>query len=55
MIKLNFQKSIKSTSHIIVKMRQSENISVEILGGVCNYFKCDVSEVLRCKNENTND
>lgn len=51
MNKLDLQKAIITTPHIIAKMRRDENVSMETLGRICRYFKCDISEVLEFKNE----
>lgn len=55
MNKLDLQKAINTTPHTIAKMGRDENVSMEILGGICRYFKCDISEVLEYRIENTND
>ena len=55
MNKLDLQKAIQTTPHTIAKMRRDENVSMEILGRICRYFKCDISEVLEYRIENTND
>ena len=49
MNKLDLQKAIYTTPRTIAKMGRDENVSMEILGRVCRYFKCDVSEVLEFK------
>lgn len=46
MNKLDLQKAINTTPHTIAKMGRDENVSMEILGRICRYFKCDISEVL---------
>ena len=55
MNKLDLQKAIQTTPHTIAKMGRDENVSMEILGRICRYFKCDISEVLEYRIENTND
>ncbi len=35
----------------INKMGRDENVSMEILGRICNYFKCDISDVLDYRNK----
>lgn len=40
-----------TTAHTIAKMGKDENVSMKILGRICRYFKCDISEVLEFKNE----
>ena len=51
MNKLDLQKSIQTTPHTIAKMGQDENVSMEILGRICSYFKCDISEILEYRNK----
>lgn len=55
MNKLDLQKAINTTSHTIAKMGRDENMSMEILGRICRCFKCDISEVLEYRIENTNN
>ncbi|MCZ6158047.1 helix-turn-helix domain-containing protein [Campylobacter ureolyticus] len=49
MSKLDLQKTINKTPHAIVAMGLDENVSMEILGRICRYFKCDISKVLEFK------
>lgn len=51
MNKLDLQKVINTTPHTIAKMGRDENVSMEILGIICSYFKCDISEVLEYRME----
>ena len=51
MTKLDLQKAIGTTPRTIAKMGRDENVSMEILGRICRYFKCDISEVLEFKND----
>ena len=46
MNKLDLQKAINTSPRTIAKMGRDENVSMEILGRICSYFKCDISEVL---------
>lgn len=55
MNKLDLQKAIKKTPHTIGKMGRDENVSMEILGRICRYYKCDISDILEYRIENTND
>ena len=32
-------------------MGRDENVSMDILGRICNYFKCDISDVLDYRNK----
>ncbi|MFR7835950.1 MAG: helix-turn-helix domain-containing protein, partial [Ezakiella sp.] len=45
MNKLYFKKH-KHTSYTFAKRLRDENVSMEILGRICRYFKCDISDVL---------
>lgn len=47
--KLDLQKTINTTPHAIVTMGLDENVSMEIFGRICRYFKCDISKVLEFK------
>ena len=49
MTKLDLQKAISTTPRTIAKMGRDENVSMEILGRICRYFNCDISEVLEFK------
>lgn len=51
MNKLDLQKAIKTTPRTIAKMGRDENVSMEILGRICMYFKCDISDVLEYRLE----
>ena len=53
--KLDLQKAIQTTPHTIAKMGRDENVSMEILGRICRYFKCDISDILEYRIENTKD
>ena len=55
MKKTDLQCAIATTPKTIAKMGRDENVSMEILGRICRYFKCDISEVLEYRIENTND
>ena len=55
MNKLDLQKAINTSPRTIAKMGRDENVSMEILGRICSYFKCDISEVLEYRIENIND
>lgn len=51
MNKLDLQKSINTISYIIARMGRDENVSMDILGKICKYFKCDISEILEYRME----
>ena len=51
MNKLDLQKAINTISYIISRMGRDENVSMDILGRICRYFKCDISKVLEYRNE----
>lgn len=55
MNKLDLQKAIGTTPRTIAKMGRDENVSMEILGRICKYFECDISEVLEFRVEEDNE
>lgn len=52
MNKLDLQKAIKTTPRTIAKMGRDENISLETLGKICEYFNCDVGDVIEYRRKN---
>lgn len=52
MNKLDLQKAIKTTPRTIAKMGKDENISLETLGKICEYFNCDVGDVIEYRRKN---
>ena len=51
MNKLDLQKATNTNPHTIAKMGRDENVSMEILGRICRYFKYDISDVLEFINK----
>lgn len=45
------EEAINTTPHTIAKMGRDKNVSMEILGRMCMYFKCDISDVLEFRNK----
>lgn len=39
------------TSRTIAKMGKNENVSLDTLGKICEYFQCDVGDIIEYKNE----
>ena len=52
MNKLDLQKAIKTAPRTIAKMGKDENISLETLGKICEYFNCDVGDVIEYRQKN---
>lgn len=51
MKKNNLQCAIDTTPKTIAKMGKDENVSLETLGKICEYFKCDIGDIIKFKNE----
>ncbi|MGX7092204.1 helix-turn-helix domain-containing protein [Hutsoniella sourekii] len=39
------------TSRTIAKMGKNENVSLDTIGKLCNYFQCDVGDIIEYKLE----
>lgn len=37
------------SSHTIVKLKKNETVNMEVLLRICDYFKCDISEIMEVK------
>lgn len=46
MTKDQFRKEIGISSSTLAKMRKNENIAMDVLDKICNYFNCDISNVI---------
>lgn len=46
MNKNDLQKAIKTTPKTIARMGSNENVSMETLGRICEYFQCDIGDIL---------
>lgn len=51
MNKLYLQKAIKTTPHTIAKMGRDENVSLETLGKICEYFQCDIGDIIEYRRK----
>ena len=50
MKKTDLQCAIATTPKTIVKMGRDENVSLETLGKICEYFQCDIGDIIEYKN-----
>ena len=46
MNKRDLQEAINTTPKTIAKMGKDENVSLDILGRICEYFQCDVGDII---------
>ena len=46
MNKNDLQNAIKTTPKTIARMGRNENVSMETLGRICEYFQCDIGDIL---------
>ena len=51
MKKIDLQCAIATTPKTIAKMGRDENVSLETLGKICEYFQCDIGDIIEYKNE----
>lgn len=51
MKKTDLQCAICTTPKTIVKMGRDENVILETLGKICEYFQCDIGDIIEYKNE----
>lgn len=51
MNKSDLQNAVNTTARTIAKMGKDENVSMEILGRICEYFKCDIADILEYRND----
>ena len=49
MKKTDLQCAIANTPKTIAKMRRDENVSLETLGKICDYFQCDIGDIIEYK------
>lgn len=50
MKKTDLQCAIATTPKTISKMGRDENVSLETLGKICEYFQCDIGNIIEYKN-----
>lgn len=55
MNKTDLQKCVGITSRTIAKMGKDENVNIDTLGKLCEYFQCDISEILEYEPNKNND
>ena len=46
MKKTDLQCAIATTPKTIAKMGRDENVSLETLGKICEYFQCDIGDII---------
>lgn len=51
MKKVDLQRAIETTPKTIAKMGRDENVSLETLGKICEYFNCNIEDIIEYKNE----
>ncbi|MGO3752016.1 MAG: helix-turn-helix domain-containing protein [Peptoniphilaceae bacterium] len=49
MNKTDLQKCVGITSRTIAKMGKDENVNMDTLGKLCEYFQCDIGDILEYK------
>lgn len=49
MNKKDLQIAIKTTPKTIAKMGRDENVSLDILNRICEYFQCDIGDAIEYK------
>ena len=52
MKKTDLQCAIATTPKTIAKMGRDENVSLETLGKICEYFQCDIGDIIEYKRKN---
>ncbi len=55
MNKTDLQECVGITSRTIAKMGKDENVNMDTLGKLCEYFQCDISEILEYEPNKNND
>lgn len=50
MKKTDLKCAIATTPKIIAKMGRDENVSLETLGKICEYFQCDIGDIIEYKS-----
>ena len=54
MKKIDLQNAICTTPKTIAKMGKNESVSLDTLGKICEYFQCDIGDIIeyKCEVEN---
>ena len=50
MKKTDLQCAIATTPKTIAKIGRCENVSLETLGKICEYFQCDIGDIIEYKS-----
>lgn len=51
MKKTDLQYAIATTPKTIAKMGRDENVSLETLGKICEYFQCDIGDIIEYRRK----
>ena len=51
MKKTDLQCAIATTPKTIAKMGRDENVSLETLGKICEYFQCDIGDIIEYEGD----
>lgn len=51
MKKTDLQLAISTTPKTIAKMGRDENVSLDTLAKICEYFQCNIEDIIEYKNE----
>ena len=51
MKKTDLQLAISTTPKTIAKMGRDENVSLDILAKICEYFQCNIEDIIEYKSE----
>lgn len=52
MTKEEMRVAIKTSPSTIAKMGKGENVSMDVLDRICNYFDCEISDVIEHVKDN---
>lgn len=55
MNKSDLQQAISVTPKTIAKMGKDENVNMDTLGKICEYFKCDIGDIIEYQLEDNNE
>ena len=51
MNKSDLQKAVGLSPTTIAKLGKDENVSMEVIGRICEYFRCDIKDIIEYKLE----
>jgi len=46
MTKEEFKSKVKVSHSTVIKMNKGENVAMEILDRICNYFECELADIV---------